>query len=32
MDTLTLIHIGRPQEVFHDEIILFIWTAPNVTR
>ena len=30
-DTLTLIHIGRASEVFHDEVIFFVWAAPHVT-
>ena len=31
-DTLTLIHIGRAREVFHDEVIFFTWDSPYVTR
>ena len=30
-ETLTLIHIGRASEVFHDEVIFFVWAAPHVT-
>ena len=31
-DTLTLIHIGHAREVFHDEVIFFTWSAPQVNR
>ena len=31
-DTLKLSHLGRSHEVFDDEVILFTWSAPQVTR
>ena len=31
-ETLTLIHIGRAREVFHDNVIFFTWNLTYVTR
>ena len=31
-ETLALINTRRACEVFHDEVILFAWAVPQVTR
>ena len=32
MEALMLSHLGRESEVLHDEVILFTWDAPYLTR
>ena len=31
-DTLSLINLGRTCDIFHDDVILFTWAAPQVNR